>query len=388
MAHFLKSDPDRFIEGGARDWLVYFASWIVPVIVSATVVFALDNGGKLSLFDYLVLFSGSWYLWALAAPIVYRVQFVGFGLGQWEAQAMRLGLHVGLLAVLTGLSNLQFLLVNGFVLKTLPFSWTSYAVRFEGAGAMSFVGMHVVMYVTLVFPCILLRQMRLRERHELRRRQAELQNKTLLAELSEAKLTALRNQIHPHLLFNALNCVASLIEAQRNDAAYAAVSDVAVLLRQTLDQTQRDWILLKEDIDLAKAYLRVAALRFDDRIDWSVHVDPKCETSQIAPLLAQPLVENAVRHGVERTTRPVRIELTAGLSGSEIEISVSDTGPGFENLANAGDGSGVGLRNLRERLILIYGNAARLEIDSRTGAGARVRITVPHRVSTDVERAE
>jgi len=388
MAHFLKSDPDRFIEGGPRAWRRYLANWLVPILISSTAGVALANGGGLNFPQYLVMFGGYWYLWALAAPLVYRVQLIGQGRAVWNARAVHAALHVGLLAALTALSNFYFLIVNALFLGVVPFTWTAYAARFEQDGAVFFVGVHVVKYAAAVLLCALLRQVRLRERHDLHRQQIELQNQTLVAELSEAKLTALRNQIHPHLLFNALNCIASLIETGRNDAAYAAVSDLAALLRQTLDQTHRDWVMLKEDLDLAKAYLRIAALRFDDRINWAINADPECEGERIAPLLVQPLVENAVRHGVESTAGPVRIEVAARRHGAHIELSVCDSGPGFAGDAGAANATGVGLRNLRERLLLVYGQAARLEIERPVQGGALVRIRLPRGVPAATEPAE
>jgi two-component system sensor histidine kinase AlgZ len=235
---------------------------------------------------------------------------------------------------------------------------------------------HLLKYAVISLVCTSIWQKRARQQEEQARVAAELESRSLAVQLADARLASLREQLHPHFLFNALNCIASLIEIRRNSDAYAAVSDLAALLRQTLEMGRRETVTLREDVEHARSYLRIAQLRFGSHLAWRIEVDPACEALRVPPLLLQPLVENAVKHAANQSDAPVCIGIDVRGVAGNAEIVVSDDGPGPG--VSAASGTGIGLGNLRERLELMYGPAATLAVGSAaSGRGTTVRIVVP-----------
>lgn len=369
-----RPDPERLLSRpGVRGWLYYGAAWLGLIVISASANAAYAGGDAPAFLQYVVLYGGYWVQWAVAAPLVYRT------LGAFSAPrswALGLGLNALLLATLILTSNLYFHTWNSFAAHTETFGLDGYVGRLRQSGAL-LIGVHVFKYAGLILISLLIRQHRLRQLEEDRRVAAELTNRRLAQELADARLATLQGQLHPHFLFNALNCIAGLIETGRNEDAYTAVADLAALLRRTLDAAQRERVALREDLELARAYLRIAKLRFGDRITWTVEADEGIAEALAPPLLLQPLVENAVKHAVEKSPQAVHIEISAKRAGADIHLVVSDNGAGFSDASL--DGVGIGLSNLRDRLGLLYGQRGVLEVD-RAEPGAHVHIHFPFEV--------
>lgn len=191
------------------------------------------------------------------------------------------------------------------------------------------------------------------------------------AEAIEAKMAALRSQMTPHFLFNALNTVAALT---RTDAAAAerATSDLARVLRATLDRSHRVTTTLGEELEHLRAYLAVEGQRFGDRlaVDWNV--DEATRSHEIPTMTLQPLVENAIHHGVQARMSGGAIRIHALDVDGALRLIVEDDGPGFARRYR----ERTGLGNLRERLATLYGDAAQVRIE-RPATGARVVIDLP-----------
>jgi signal transduction histidine kinase len=335
---------------------------------------AYAGGDAPALLQYFGLYFGYWVQWAIAAPLVYSV-LASFSVPTLSARwSAGVAVHALILLALIATANLYFHTWNSFAAHTETFGATGYWRRLGQSGAL-LVSVHIFKYSALILICMLIRQHRLRQIEEDRRVAAELSNRQLAHELANARLATLKGQLHPHFLFNALNCIAGLIEMQRNADAYAAVADLAALLRKTLDAAQHERVPLQEDLDLARSYLRIAKLRFGDRISWDIAVDDDVVQALAPPLLLQPLVENAVKHAVEKSDRPIHIDIRAHRVGSSVHLSVSDNGTGFSG-AGLPEGVGVGLSNLRGRLGLLYGDRGELEVGEAT-PGARVQIAFP-----------
>lgn len=372
-------DPERLLASPSpRGWLSYALAWTAPVVISASANAALATPSLAVLAEYLLLYSGYWAQWALAAPLAYRL------VARFAAPRRRLDRIASVaaqallvLALISG-ANLYFHVWNSFAAHAETFGPEGLRLRLERTGLI-LVGVHLFKYAVLVLICLLVRQGRLRRLEEDSRVATELANRQLARELSEARLTALQGQLNPHLLFNALNCIAGLIDAGRNGDAYAAVGDLATLLRRTLEAAQRELAPLREDLGLALAYLRIAKLRFGDRITWRFDVDEAAEVALAPALLLQPLVENAVKHAVERTERPIEIVVTAHCEPGIVRVGVWDNGPGFGDAAS----SGVGLANLKARLALLFGPQAAVQFGSQVG-GASVRIVFPYTRAAEV----
>jgi len=215
-----------------------------------------------------------------------------------------------------------------------------------------------------------------------RKQQQDQREKELSLHASRSELKALRAQINPHFLFNALNAIAGLIP---KDPARAdkAVEQLAEVFRYTLRRSESEWASLKEEMEAVKAYLDLEQARFGTRLQYRCAVDARVEEVRIPALVVQTLVENAVKHGVAAIRGPGRIEVDAVFDSGCVEIRVADNGPGFRGEhepppEGPGDASGFGLRNIRERLQGHFGERASLEITRHEGSrGAVVRVRIP-----------
>ena len=214
-----------------------------------------------------------------------------------------------------------------------------------------------------------------REKHA--RVEAELQRERLRVERIEregalAELRALQAQIEPHFLFNTLANVASLIEPDPATARRMLESFIR-FLRASLAATRMQSTTLGAEADLIAAYLDVLKVRMGHRLRYRVEVAPELSGFELPPMLLQPVVENAIRHGLEPKVEGGELVFRAKRAGDTVEIDVADTGVGFEPTTRGG----VGLANLRDRLRLIYGERAALRIAENRPAGAVVSLSLP-----------
>ena len=191
-----------------------------------------------------------------------------------------------------------------------------------------------------------------------------------------ARLRALQSNINPHFLFNALNGIATLIREKDDIAASAMVDALGVFLRSTLQRLNTPQIQVAEELQLIRQYLQIQRFRFGERLQTFVEAEPDTLDALIPTLILQPLVENAVRHGVLPREDGGSLWVSIRRNVQTLVISVEDDGPGLpENPANP---VGVGLVNSRERLSALYGGAAQLCVGSRTGGGGfAVTISMP-----------
>lgn len=194
-------------------------------------------------------------------------------------------------------------------------------------------------------------------------------------ELSDAQLRALRMQLHPHFLFNALHSVASLMEESVEDA-HRVLARLGTLLRRMLDEDRDARIPLERELGYVRDYLDIEQTRFKDRLRVTYDVDASTHDALVPNLVLQPLVENAIKHGVGRTTRGVSIEIRCRCVDDAIELAVLDDGVGI-GASPRGSGNGIGLRNVRQRLERMYDHGASLELVPGEGAGTVARVRIP-----------
>src|SRR5438270_1663799 len=200
--------------------------------------------------------------------------------------------------------------------------------------------------------------------------------------LAQAELRALRAQISPHFIYNALAAVAGDIHA-RPDEARELLIDFAEFTRY-LFRDGRSYVTLAEEIEHVQRYLRLEQARFRDSLHVTVDIDPDTRGAVVPAMSVQPLVENAVRHGVERRAGTGRITIQSQVAGRDVELRVSDDGTGIEpgrvNAVLAGAGGGIGLSNVDSRLRATFGERHALRIESELGRGTTVVMTVPNLV--------
>jgi two-component system, LytTR family, sensor kinase len=212
---------------------------------------------------------------------------------------------------------------------------------------------------------------------------AQLQAQTALlqAELAEARLTALQTQLNPHFLFNTLHAVSSLVERDPRGVR-RMIARLSDLLRLTLDRTDQQEVVLEQELAFLERYLEIMQIRFQGRLQVETDVEAGVANALVPTLILQPLVENAVKHGVGKVDASGRIEIKARRHGERLVLSVRDNGPGLDG-DGAGD-EGVGLRNTRARLEQLYGIAQSLTLREPPEGGLIAEVTLPYHTASDL----
>jgi hypothetical protein len=232
----------------------------------------------------------------------------------------------------------------------------------------------VSMYAGVLIAAWGMTEARERQRRTLRASQLE-------AQLQSARLAALRAQLQPHFLYNTLNGIAALVADVQPGRAVAAIEQLGELLHATLREDGREEVTVSEEVALAERYLALQGMRFGDRLRYQWTVAPEVEGCLVPVLLLQPVVENAVVHGLDagQDELTVRVEAYAGEDG--LELIVENNGAEISETASRAAGHGLGLSTTRARLLTAYGDRASLTLKPRMGGGARVRIVLPRRTS-------
>ncbi|MEZ5318061.1 MAG: histidine kinase [Vicinamibacterales bacterium] len=207
-------------------------------------------------------------------------------------------------------------------------------------------------------------------------RDRDAQAAALEAQLTAARLDALRAQLQPHFLFNSLHAVASLVRDGRNADAVRLISGLSDLLRRVLDTGDAD-VALSEELELVRRYVDIQQVRFGDRLAVTIDVEPGLDERLVPALVVQPLVENALRHGIAPRPGPGRIGLRVFRGAGGLVIEVEDDGVGLPEGWRVGDGAGTGLRNLIARLEARHGGSARLAAGPGASGGTIVRVVLP-----------
>jgi two-component system LytT family sensor kinase len=234
-------------------------------------------------------------------------------------------------------------------------------------------------------------------------RERERHAAVLATELVQARLQALRMQINPHFLFNTLNTIAALVR-ENPDAAERMIVRLSELLRRTLDRGDVQEVPLREELDFLRSYLEIEQMRFPDRLTVTFDIEPKANELLVPHLILQPLVENALRHGILPREEAGRIEISArlvgwgerpreaGLEGNDetarqeprptsesqyLELKVRDNGNGLAPANGTPEREGIGLKNVRSRLAQLYGGAQEFTLGNASGGGVEARIRIP-----------
>src|SRR5687768_12535891 len=232
----------------------------------------------------------------------------------------------------------------------------------------------------------------------------ELATSRLQASLTEARLAALRGQLNPHFLFNTLNAIATMALKREHENVVATLGYLSELLRVSLDERLPQEVSLADELELLDRYLEIQRIRFGNRLTVTRDVDDEALNALVPIMILQPLVENAIVHGIAPVAGPGELRLRASRHNGVLRLEVADTGPGFRATAGAngrpvrpgtpptsegsngalsesGGMGGIGLANTRARLAQLYGDASLVEIGDAPGGGARVSVTIPYRAA-------
>ena len=312
----------------------------------------------------LIFQGGEWILLGALTPITYSLG------RRWPLQrpglARALGVHaLGALALCVGWATLGVILrrrTHAWGAPEAPFSrewleWTLTSLPWSFFMYFAVLGcMHAFTYYVEA-------------------RDREAQAARLQGQLADARLSALRMQLQPHFLFNSLNAILVLVRDRDTTRATRMLELLSDMLRQVLRADQPNEASLDEELSLIRQYLAVEQVRFSDRLQIRFDVAEDAASAMVPRFILQPLVENALRHGVAGRAGAVTVEIGAARSGDDFELRVRDDGPGPAERA----GAGVGLANTRLRLAAMYGERAGVELEAAPGGGTIARIRLPYR---------
>lgn len=359
-----------------RAYVVAALLFTIPAVLSAIESsLYVAQTGHAHPFWYMFVAEGSpWYAWALLAPAIVTLA-MRLPL-TWPPHARNLTAHLGALAAAVVTHGV----VCATALERYPImpqhSATSFPVHVVHV-MISWAPLSVILYAVLVGAGTALSFAR--EVHARERREAALGEA-----LARAELSALRSQLQPHFVFNTLHSVSMLMREGDNARAQRVVQLFADVLRNVLHADATLEVPLASEMDTTARYLAIEETRFEDRLRVEWRVDPALRDALVPSLVLQPLVENAIRHGIAPRAAPGIIEVGARRDGDTVELWVRDDGVGLDAPAPVHPieqhaGNGIGLRNTRARLAGLYGDAASLALDAGAGRGAIARVRLPYR---------
>ncbi|MEZ5427966.1 MAG: histidine kinase [Pyrinomonadaceae bacterium] len=210
-----------------------------------------------------------------------------------------------------------------------------------------------------------------------------LRSSKLETQLVKAQLYSLKMQLHPHFLFNTLHAISALIEDDPK-IARDMIADLSELLRFTLDSVEKQTTSLENEIEFTKLYLDIERQRFKDKLEVSFRISPADFGISVPSFLLQPLIENAIKHGITGEKKTARIEVTASRKDDKLEISVEDNGKGFSENDLRTKKNGIGLSNTKARLEQLYGDEHGFSLQNSERGGAIVRVLIPYCFENDI----
>jgi two-component system, LytTR family, sensor kinase len=350
-------------------WLAFAALWLgIGLIEACETVFPMRAQGMhhawLALFVMLVT---AWLPWALATPLVSELtrRFPVL-----TGPSLRgLLLHAGTLALL-GLLSASWCALLEFELNpwALPHPSVSYSNLLLSKLSYDVLRSFVAYTLIVVIAEFLLSRDRLAG--------TQTEAAELRAELSEARLNSLRQQMDPHFIFNVLNSVCGLVRDNQNERAILMLVSMSAYLRNATEQPRRPVATLAEEVELLTQYLDIQKCRFGDRLQ--VHIDVPAEflATKVPSLLLQPLAENAIKHGISARADGGAIQVTARRIEHNLQLLVRNSAP-QSTPADPPPGLGIGLSNLRARLSLLYRDNQTLKLQRTSGGDVEVRILLP-----------
>jgi hypothetical protein len=318
-----------------------------------------------------------WVLWMLLMPVVIWLgRNFPFDGGRWRQST---AIHFTL-SILLSIGHIAAF-GAAYYWAAGPTSWGPTSGKTIGVFMARYLATDIVIYAAALGAYFAFEYYERFRRMALEAAQAEGRTARLQLNLVEARIHALRMELNPHFLFNALNAVSGLVLKRENDAAVDMLARLGDLLRTTLDRQMPAEVTLSEEVEYLGRFLDIELVRFGDRLRVSWDIDPEVRNALVPPLILQPLVENALRHGIGRRPGPAQLRISARQAGLHLELAVRDSGEGLVPDGRA-PRDGIGLSNVRARLTELYGpDAASLEVADVPGGGVRARLLLPFHTS-------
>jgi two-component system LytT family sensor kinase len=321
------------------------------------------------------------YIWALLTPAI--VWLAGKFPIERQNWLRRVPLHL-LLSVVTALVQLT---MESAVLPHLRV-FPAYMKTFgKTLGFLLVIGFHqaVLTYWMLLALEHGFRYYRAFQERKQQALRLELHTAELQSQLVRAQLSALKMQLQPHFLFNTLNAIMVLVRQQKGRQAEEMLARLGDLLRCVLEDVEAHEVPLRRELEYLQLYLSIEQVRFQDRLQIQISADHSILDAAVPHMGLQPIVENAIRHGIGRSSAAGNIRITAARVNEMLEVQVRDDGPG---LVNGSQGLGIGLPNTRAHLHQLYGDAAQLALENGTEGGAVATMILPYHLANEISETE
>jgi sensor histidine kinase YesM len=365
-----------------RPWIFYFLAWTLVGLIyfgqNVTRRFYWDDPNP---WQDLRYWMANIYISALITPLI-----VWAG-RRWPLERQHLRRLIGLHFVLSlAWAFTRLCLEAAFHLGWNEFWPIEPPITFKSEITLLYIfGFHtgVVSYwVVLSIQTAIRNYARFQERAQALLR-SDLRTSQLETQVAQARLGALKAQLQPHFLFNTLNAIVVLVRQQKGQQAEETLARFSDLLRAVLADMDAQEVTLARELEYLRLYLSIEQLRFSDRLRVDIEVEPDLLDAAVPHMGLQPIVENAIRHGVSQRVTSGVITIRAVRAGNMLHVTVQDDGPGFA-VPGAPGGLGLGLANTRARLKQLYGEASELRTESGPAGGALVTMILPfHFVESD-----
>ena len=360
-------------------WLPIFAVWALLGVIYAGPIYIETEAESMGhspwrIFSWGILI---WLAWAPLTPvIVWLARKFSLIDGSWK-RSLLIHLPAFLLVSLT-----HSAVATAVTLAIKPFDsmgrsseafWPGFLGRVQGSFRSD-----LLIYGAVVGICYAFDYYR-------KYREREVLTSRLEAQLAQAQLDSLRMQLHPHFLFNTLNGIAGLVRDNRNEAAVSMLVGLSDLLRHTLDHSAQQEVELRQEVNFIKLYLSIQEMRFSDRLQIELNIDPETTKAMVPNLILQPLAENAVRHGFARSAAPGMIVINSSVEDGRLRLMVYDNGAGLPSNWQLNVSAGIGLANTAARLQQLFDDNHQFDIRNRVGGGVEVEIVIPFKLPSTID---
>jgi two-component system, LytTR family, sensor kinase len=348
-------------------WLWIAAIWSAGALVDAIQAVLLLQADQRHL-AWLPIFAtsfASWLPWALATPFVIglaRKYPIGRGV-----KVSAIAIHLAAFAAITAVSEAWYAVLQ---IQFNPFEEPKST--FAGTWSMLVLDQALILLIayTLILTVTYVADAREGLASEL------VKTMRLNMELSRAQLAALRRQIEPHFMYNTLNAIAGLVRDRRNEAAVDMIVGLSEFLRRALEGSHRAQVSLAEEVEYLQRYIDIQTVRFGERLQVSLDIPQELLRAKVPNLLLQPLVENAIKHGISKRVTGGTVRVSGSQHGGALRLCVYNNGPCAKEDFDAAR-TGVGIGNLRTRLQILYGSRSQLTLGGGDPDGVEVVVTLP-----------
>ena len=351
----------------SNSWLWIAALWCAGGLIEASQSVLILRFAERRQHSWLPLFGtelATWLPWALATPWVVSLarRFPVIRGATWRTVAVHLLAFASISVVAEAWSAMLQVLFNPWGNRRAPTFWDTWSITL----------LYQVLIFLIAYALILTITYLVDSRDRIAGQMTETAR--LNEELSRAQLAALRRQLEPHFMFNTLNSIAGLVRDHRNDTAVSMIVGLSEFLRRSSEDSHRSQVTLAEEVEYLQRYVDIQQVRFGERLRFTVDIPAELREAQVPSLLLQPLVENAIKHGIAQRVAGGNIRVTGARRDGGLCVSVYNDGPAF---ADDWQTHGTGLANLRTRLQILHGAAAALQMKRAAADGVEVIVTLP-----------